>query len=418
MTVPLIQPRRVAVTGIGVVTPIGSKKEVFWNSLLNGQGGIGRITKIDTAGFPSKIAGEVKDFNPEDYLDRKEIRHMDPFTHYAIAAGIQAVEDANIDFDQYDRDRIGVIAGSGIGGLYVLENQHSILETRGPKRVSPFFITMMIADIAAGHLSIHFDFRGPNYATTSACATSGHAIGCAMKAIRYGDADAMLTGGAEAPIVATGLAGFCSMRALSTRNDEPEKASRPFDAKRDGFIMAEGAGMVMLEELEHAVKRGAHIYCELAGSGFSGDAYHITAPPEDGSGAARSMRVAIKDAGLKPEQIEYINAHGTSTPLNDKSETKGIKSLFGEYAYKLLISSTKSMHGHLLGAAGGVELAATILGMENQIIPPTINYEYPDPECDLNYIPNKAIKKKFDCALSNTFGFGGHNASLVIKRYR
>ncbi len=418
MALPLIEPRRVVITGLGVVSPVGSTISSFWDSLINGRSGIRLMTRIDPSDYPSKIAGEVTGFDPLAYIERKETRHMDRFTQYAMGAGIQAVEDSAINFDDCDRDRIGVIIGSGIGGMTIIENQLRIIDSRGPSRVSPFFVPMMISDIAAGHLSIRYNLRGPNYSTSSACATSGHAIGCAMKAIRYGDADLVLTGGSESPICDSGLGGFCAMKALSTRNDEPEKASRPFDALRDGFIMAEGAGIILLEELNHALNRKANIYAELAGVGFSADAYHITAPPPDGHGAVRSMRIAIKDAGLSPDDIQYINAHGTSTQLNDKSETEAMKTVFGERTYEMAISSTKSMHGHLLGAAGAVELIASVLGLTYGIIPPTINYEYPDPECDLNYTSNKAVELQFDVALSNTFGFGGHNATLVIKRFQ
>jgi len=406
----------VVVTGIGIVTPVGSDRRTFWDGLVNGRSGIGRITRFDASAFTSRIAGQVKDFDPNDYLDRKEIRHMELFTQYAMGAGIQAVEDSGIDFDWYDRDRVGVIVGSGIGGIESIERQLHVLDRRGPSRVSPFFVTMMIADIAAGHLSIRYNLRGPNFCTVSACATSGHAIGCAMKSIRYGEADVMLAGGTESPISPTGLCGFCAMKALSTRNDEPEKACRPFDAQRDGFIIAEGAGVVLLEELEHALRRGAHIYGELSGIGFTADAHHVTAPPEDGHGAVRSMLTALRDAGIEPDDVDYINAHGTSTLLNDKSETSAIKQVFGERAFEIPISSTKSMHGHLLGAAGAVELIATLLAMKENTIPPTINYEHPDPECDLNYVPNQAIQRRIDVAISNTFGFGGHNATLVVNR--
>jgi len=412
-----VTPRRVVVTGIGVVTPIGSDKSSFWDSLVSGRGGIGLITRIKTDDYPSKIAAEVKDFNPESFFERKELRHIDMFAQYAIGAAIQAIEDSAIDLTQTDRDRVAVIVGSGIGGMYIFEEQVRIIDQRGPRRMSPFFIPMMISDIAAGHISIRYDLRGPNYATTSACATSGHSIGLAMKSIRWGDADVAVTGGAEAPLCETGLGGFCALKALSTRNDAPEKACRPFDAERDGFVMGEGAGMLVLESLEHALARGAHIYAEISGAGFTGDAYHITAPPEDGRGAISAMKAALNEGGLSPEDVQYINAHGTSTPLNDVSETKAIKALFGDHAHKLAISSTKSMHGHLLGAAGAVELAATMLAIENEIIPPTINYEYPDPECDLDYVPNTARRQKIDVALSNTFGFGGHNASILVQRY-
>ena len=410
-------PRRVVVTGIGTITPIGSTKETFWDSLKNGKGGIDTITRFDTSEYPVHIAAEVNDFDPLDFVNKREARHMDLFTRYAMGAGIQAVNDSAIDFDKCNRDRVGVIIGSGIGGMGVYEEQLRKLMNRGPRRVSPFFIPMLISDIAAGQLSIRYNLRGPNYATISACATSGHSIGCAMKAIRYGDADVVLTGGTEAPIVPTGLSGFCALKALSTRNDDPQKASRPFDAERDGFIMGEGAGMLLLEELEHALKRNAHIYGEVAGVGFTGDAHHITAPPEDGHGAVRSMKVALEDAELEIEQIDYINAHGTSTPLNDKSETSAIRQLFGDRADELMVSSSKSMHGHLLGAAGAVELIVTLLAIENELIPPTINYEVPDPDCDLDYVPNMARKAKIDAALSNTFGFGGHNATIAVKRF-
>jgi 3-oxoacyl-[acyl-carrier-protein] synthase II len=412
-----IEPRRVVVTGIGVVTPIGNDKQSFWNSLASGTGGIGKITRMNAADYPAQIAGEVKGFTPETVLDRKELRHIDLFAQFAIVAAVQAVDDSGINFDQTDHDRVGVIVGSGIGGMYVFEEQVRVIDQKGPRRMSPFFIPMMISDIAAGHISIRYDLRGPNYATTSACATSGHAIGLAMKTIRYGEADIMVAGGAEAPICESGLGGFCALKALSTRNDDPEHACRPFDAQRDGFIMGEGAGILILESLDHALARGAHIYGEISGVGFSGDAHHVTAPPEDGHGAVLAMRVALNDAGLKPEDIDYLNAHGTSTQLNDAAETKAIKTVFGEHAYKMAVSSTKSMHGHLLGAAGAVELAASLLAIENNMTPPTINYEFPDPDCDLNYVPNRAVSSNINAALSNTFGFGGHNASLIVQRF-
>ncbi len=413
---PII-PRRVVVTGIGVITPVGNNKVDFWQNLIHGVGGIGRITKIDPSNFTSQIAGEIKDFDPANYIDKKEARRMDPFCQFAVSASIQAIEDSGIDFDRCDRDRAGVIIGSGIGGMYVYEDQHDAYLKKGPKRISPFFIPMLIADIAAGHISINYNLRGPNYATTSACATSAHALGCAVKAIRYGDADIIVSGGAEAPITAMGLGGFCSMKALSTRNDQPEIACRPFDNERDGFIMAEGAGILLLEEFEHAQARNAHIYAEIAGSGFTADAHHITAPIEDGGGAANSIAAALKDAGIQPGDVEYINAHGTSTPLNDKSETSAIKKIFGQRAYDIPISSTKSMHGHMLGAGGAVEAIATILSIENGVIPPTINYEFPDPDCDLDYTANHAVDKEISVAISNSFGFGGHNATLALKRF-
>ncbi|MFC2150326.1 beta-ketoacyl-ACP synthase II [Calditrichota bacterium] len=410
-------PRRVVVTGMGIVSPVGVDIPAFWDNLTHGVCGIDRISRFDVSDYPAQIAAEIRDFEPDKYFERKEARHMDPYTQYAIAAGVQAVEDSGIDFDDYNRERIGVIVGSGIGGMKTYEDQVRTLVERGPRRVNPFFIPMMISDIAAGLLSIRYNLRGPNYSVTSACATSGHAIGNAMKTIRWGEADVMVTGGTEAPISQTGLAGFSAMKALSTRNDDPKHSSRPFDADRDGFIMGEGSGILVLESLEGAQKRGARIYCELAGAGYSGDAHHITAPPEDGHGAEQSMRVALEDAQADLTDVGYINAHGTSTPLNDRAETLAIKNLFGEYAYKLAISSTKSMHGHMLGAAAGVETIATILAMKNGRIPPTINYETPDPDCDLNYTPNEAIDRDFEVGMCNTFGFGGHNATLVIKKF-
>lgn len=411
------KPRRVVVTGVGVVSSIGSTKEAFWNGLITGKNGIGPITRMDVTDYTTKFGGEARDYDPAQHIDPKELRHMDHYTQLAMGAGIQAIQDSGINFDLCDRDRIGVIVGSGIGGMETMEKLITTIAEKGPRRISPFAIPMMISDIAAGHISIMYNLRGPNYATVSACATASHAIGLAMKTIRWGDADVVISGGAESPICPTGLGGFCALRALSTRNDDPAHASRPFDAKRDGFVMAEGAGIVVLEALEHAQARGAYIYGEVAGAGFTADAYHITAPPDDGNGAARAMAIALKDAGLNIEDIGYINAHGTSTPLNDKCETLAIKTIFGEHAKKLIVSSTKSMHGHMLGAAGGVELVATLLAMNHSIIPPTINYEFPDPELDLNYAPNKAIAIGFDAALSNNFGFGGHNACIAVKKF-
>ncbi len=413
---PLI-PRRVVVTGIGVVTPIGNDKTAFWDSLSHGRGGMGKITRIDASDYTTQFAAEVKDFEPTLHIDKRDLRHLDLFAQFAMIAAIEAVEDSGINFELTDPDRSGAIIGSGIGGMAVFEEQVRTVDSRGPRRISPFFIPMMISDILAGHVSIRWNLRGPNYATISACATSGHAIGLAMKTIRWGEADVMITGGSEAPITTVGLGGFCALKALSTRNDAPERASRPFEQDRDGFVMGEGAGILVLESLDHALARNAPIYGEIAGAGFTGDAHHITAPPEDGHGAIRAMQVALKDADLEPADIDYLNAHGTSTQLNDAAETRAIKKVFGDYAYKLPVSSTKSMHGHLLGAAGAVELAASLLAMKHGIIPPTINYETPDPECDLNYVPNYAVKTPIRAALSNTFGFGGHNASLVIKRY-
>lgn len=413
-----VVPRRVVVTGIGVISPIGNDVKSFWESLVAGRGGVGPITKMNTDDYPVKFAAEVKGFDPEAFFERKEARHIDLFAQYAVGAAVEAVADSGIDFTNSDRERVGVIVGSGIGGMYAFEDQVRTVIERGPRRISPFFIPMMISDIAAGHISIRWDLRGPNFATTSACATSGHAIGIAAKMIRFGDADVMVTGGGEAPVSPSGLGGFCALKALSFRNDDPEHASRPFDLNRDGFVMGEGAGILVLESLEHALARGARIYGELAGVGFSGDAHHITAPPEDGHGAIQSMKVALQDAGMESSEIDYVNAHGTSTPLNDAAESKAIRAVFGSHADKLAVSSTKSMHGHLLGAAGAIELAASLLAMQNGIVPPTINYETPDPECDLDYVPNVARKMKVDAALSNTFGFGGHNASVIVTRYQ
>jgi len=411
-------PRRVVVTGIGAVTPIGNNIPAFWDSLSHGRGGMGKITRIDATEYPTQFAAEVKDFDPSGQIDRKELRHLDLFAQFAMIAAFEAVADSGINFELCDPDRCGSIIGSGIGGMYVFEDQVRTIDARGPRRMSPFFIPMMISDILAGHVSIHWNLRGPNYATISACATSGHAIGLAMKTIRWGEADVMITGGSEAPISTTGVGGFCALKALSSRNDAPEKASRPFELNRDGFVMGEGAGILVLESLDHAQARGAKIYGEVVGVGFTGDAHHITAPPEDGHGAIRAMQVALADAGMVPTDIDYLNAHGTSTQLNDAAETKAIKEVFGDYAYELPVSSTKSMHGHLLGAAGAVELAACLLAMKYDTIPPTINYETPDPVCDLNYVPNNAIKRPIRAALSNTFGFGGHNASLIVKRFQ
>ncbi len=416
MALAPITPRRVVVTGIGLVTPLGCSKETFWDSLVNGRSGIRRITRFDAAEFPSQIAGEVIDFDPSIYIDRKELRHMDDFCQFGVSSAVQAVMDSGLDFSRCDCDRAGVIYGSGIGGMKIYEEQHSAFLNRGMRRISPFFIPMLIADIMAGHISILYNLRGPNYATTSACATSAHAIGCAAKAIRFDEADIIVSGGSEAPITAMGLGGFCNLKALSTRNGDPQRSSRPFDAQRDGFIMSEGAAAVILEEYEHAVARGAHIYGEMMGAGFTADAFHITAPAEDAHGAVRAMKIAMREAGWAPADVDYINAHGTSTELNDKVETMAIKSVFGEHARRVAISSTKSMHGHMLGAAGAVEMIASLLAMEYGVIPPTINYEIPDPECDLNYTPNQAVRRPIKTALSNSFGFGGHNACLAVKR--
>lgn len=409
--------RRVVVTGVGAVTPIGLNVNDFWKNLISGKSGVSSITSFDTTDYDTKIAAELKGFDPTVYIDKKSVKRMDPFTHYALAAAEMAITDSEMNFDKEDRNRIGVVFGSGIGGMWTYYYQTKELFNGGPGRVSPLFVPMMIADIAAGYIAMKFGVKGPNYATTSACATSSHAIADAAMLIERGNADVILTGGSEAPICPIGVAGFNSMRAMSTRNDEPERASRPFDAERTGFVMGEGGAVLVLEELGHALKRGAKIYAEIAGFGLTADAYHITAPAPGGEGAVRSMSLAIQDAGLKPTDIDYINAHGTSTPFNDKNETEAIKTVFGEHAYKLHVSSNKSMIGHLLGAAGAVEAVATIKTIVEGIIPPTINLENPDPECDLNYVPNTAIKKTVNAAISNTFGFGGHNASILFIKY-
>ena len=412
-------PRRVVVTGMGVVTPIGIGLEEFWRNSLAGKSGAGKITQFDASQYDTQIACEVKNFNPLNFMDKKTTQRMDLFTQYAMAVAEMAVKDSCLNLEKEDRDRIGVIFGSGIGGMWTWHKQmQTVHDTGGPHRISPFFVPMMIADIAAGYISMRFQAKGPNYATTSACATSSHAIADAFMLIQRGNADIVFTGGSEAAVTPMGVGGFNAMKALSTRNDEPEKASRPFDAQRDGFVMGEGGGMLILEELEHARKRGARIYGEIGGMGLTADAYHITAPAPGGEGAIRSMKLCIQDAGLKPEEIDYINAHGTSTPYNDKSETQAIKAVFGDHAYKLHVSSTKSMTGHLLGAAGAVEAIVSVLTTYYDLIPPTINYEFPDPECDLQYVPNKHLQKTVNIAVSNTFGFGGHNASLLFKKYR
>lgn len=412
-----MKQRRVVITGLGAVTPIGNSAQDLWQGMKEGRNGVGPITLFDTKDHVTKFAAEVKGFDPAAYIDKKEARRMDRFCQFAVAASKMAIDDAKLDVKSLDANRIGCIIGSGIGGFSTFEEQFETYMQKGPQRVSPFFIPMMIIDIAAGHVAIINGLKGPNYATVSACATGSHAIGDAFILIERGDADAMVCGGAEAGICRMGVAGFNALKALSTRNDDPLKASRPFDKERDGFVMGEGAGVVVLEELNHALKRGATIYGEMAGIGYTDDAYHITAPAEGGEGAARAMTLALKDAGLKTEDIGYINAHGTSTEYNDKNETAAIKTVFGDHAYKLLVSSTKSMTGHLLGAAGGVEFIATALAVKEGVIPPTINYEFPDENCDLNYVPNKAVERKIKAAISNTFGFGGHNTCLVVKAY-
>jgi 3-oxoacyl-[acyl-carrier-protein] synthase II len=411
------QRRRVVITGVGAVTPIGLNVAEFWKNALAGKSGAGPITAFDATGYDTRIACEVKNFDPLQFIDRKSVNRMDLFTQYAMACAEMAVKDAAIDFEKIDRDRVGVVFGSGIGGMRTWERQmQTVFESGGPHRISPFFVPMMIADIAAGYISMRFNARGPNYATTSACATSSHAIADAFMLIQRGNADLVFCGGSEAAVAPMGVGGFNAMKALSTRNDEPEKASRPFDAGRDGFVMGEGAGMLVLEEHEHAAKRGAPVYAEVVGVGMTADAYHITAPAPGGEGAIRSMKLSLSDAGVRPDEVDYINAHGTSTPFNDKSETQAIKSVFGDHAYKLHVSSTKSMTGHLLGAAGAVEAIVCALTIRDGIIPPTINYEVPDPDCDLNYVPNTPLRKDVKIALSNTFGFGGHNASLLFRK--
>ena len=409
--------RRVVVTGMGLVIPTGIGVETAWKNVCEGKSGIGPLTRFDTNGFDTKIAGEVKSFNPELYIDKKEIKKMDLFIHFAIAAAKEALEDAQLAITPENSEQIGVIVGTGLGGLPSLERYHKILLEKGPSRISPFFIPMLIANLASGQIAIQFGPKGPNTCVVTACATGAHCIGDAFRVIVYGDAEAMIAGGTEANITPLTIGGFNSMKALSTRNDEPEKASRPFEKNRDGFVVAEGAGIIILEELQFALKRKAKIYGELVGYGYTGDAYHITAPSPDGDGAVRCMRMAIKDAGLKPEDVDYINAHGTSTPLNDLTETIAIKTVFGDHAKKVPVSATKSMTGHLLGAAGSTEAIFTVLAIRDGIMPPTINYEEADPQCDLDYVPNVARRKPVKIAMSNAFGFGGTNATLVFKKF-
>ncbi|MFQ5896771.1 MAG: beta-ketoacyl-ACP synthase II [Candidatus Methylomirabilia bacterium] len=410
--------RRVVVTGLGALTPAGNSAEEFWGAISQGQSGIGPITRFDATDFPTRMAGEIKDFDPLRWLDKKEARRLDPYLQYAIACAAMAVEDAGLDLSKVDGTRFGVLVGSGIGGITTLIDTHKTLLERGAERVSPFFIPMLIANMASGLISMRYKAKGPNSAVVTACATGNHAIGDAFKIIQRGDADVMIAGGAEAIITPLTFAGFCSMKAMSTRNDEPEKASRPFDADRDGFVCGEGGGEVILESVEHAVRRDARIYAEIVGYGMSSDAYHMTAPDPEGDGAARAMTGALRDGGVEPTMVGYINAHGTSTPYNDKFETMAIKRVFGDHASKLAVSSTKSMIGHLLGAAGGVEAIATILAIWYGLLPPTINYTTPDPECDLDYVPNQARKQEVEAALSNAFGFGGTNATLAFRRFQ
>ncbi|MDK2822167.1 MAG: 3-oxoacyl-[acyl-carrier-protein] synthase [Clostridia bacterium] len=409
--------KRVVVTGLGIISPVGTGIEKFWSNLLEGISGIGPITRFDAGEMSTKIAGEVKDFQVEKYIDKKEARRMDLFTQYAVSAAKMAIEDSGLDLEQVDLNRVGVILGSGIGGMETFEDQCRVLINKGPNRVSPFMVPMMIVNMAAGQISIHLGAKGPNITVVSACASGTNAVGDAFKLIQRGDADIVISGGTEASITPLTFAGFCSMKALSTRNDEPARASRPFDKDRDGFVMGEGSAILVLEDLEHAKRRNATIYAEVLGYGSTADAHHITAPAPEGEGAARAMTMAIKDAGLKPEQIDYINAHGTSTELNDKFETLAIKRVFGAASKNVLVSSTKSMTGHLLGAAGALELTATALAIKYGQIPPTINYENPDPECDLDYVPNVKREKDIQFALSNSLGFGGHNATVVLGKY-
>lgn len=414
----LLNKRRVVITGIGVISPIGTGKDKFFQSLKDGVCGVDLITRFDTEAYDAKIAAEVKDFDPTEYIDKKECRRMDRFTQYAVAASKMAVADAALDLEAVDSDMFGVCIGSGIGGMETMEAQHDILREKGPGRVSPFMVPMMISNIASGNVSIALNAKGPNTTVVTACASSTNAIGESMRMIQRGDADIMVTGGTEASVTPLSVAGFCAMKALSTRNEDPKTASRPFDKYRDGFVMGEGAGMLIVEELEHALKRGARIYAEVVGYGTTGDAHHITAPAPDASGALKAMQRAVRDAGIEAKEVDYINAHGTSTELNDKLETLAIKKLLGEEdARKVAISSTKSMTGHLLGAAGAIEAIACLLPINEGIIPPTINYATPDEECDLDYVPNHARQQVVRYAMSNSLGFGGHNASIILKKY-
>jgi 3-oxoacyl-[acyl-carrier-protein] synthase II len=413
-----MQNKRIVVTGIGVVSPVGVGKTDYWNSLISGVSGIGRITHFDPTDFDVQIAAEVKGFDVTKWIDRKESRRMDRFVHFGVAAALDAIEDAGLKITSANAERVGVLVGSGIGGLRTLEDQCRVLVESGPSKISPFLIPMMIADMASGHISIITGAKGPNSTVVTACATGAHALGDSLEIIRRGAADVMICGGTEAAVTQVGVAGFGNMKAMTSKyNDNPTKASRPFEAGRDGFVIGEGAGVVVLESLEHAEARGAHIYCELAGYGMSGDAYHMTQPAAGGEGVARAMVAALSDAGVQPDEVGYINAHGTSTPLNDKNETAALKKVFGDHAYKLAVSSTKSMTGHLLGGAGGIEAVAAALAIHSGQLPPTINYDNPDPDCDLDYIPNVARTQQVEVAVSNNSGFGGHNAVIVMKRY-
>jgi 3-oxoacyl-[acyl-carrier-protein] synthase II len=410
--------RRVVVTGMGVVTPIGQTLDTFWSNLIAGQCGVDRITRFDPSAFDTQIAAEVRDFDPTPaFPSAKEVRRTDRFTQFGIYAAWAALQDSGAELDKLNCDEIGAIIGSGIGGLETTTLQHKILLERGPGRLSPFMIPSLISNMASGIFSMYYNLRGPNFATCSACATANHALGEAYRTIKFGDAVMMFAGGSEATIVPIGIGGFCAMKAISTRNDDPKRASRPFDKERDGFVMGEGGGVLVLEELEHAKRRGARIYCEIIGYGNTADAYHLTAPAEGGEGAARCMRMALRSAGLNPEDIAYINAHGTSTPLGDIAEAQAVKTVFGEHARKLVISSTKGATGHMLGAAGAVEMTACILAMQHNLVPPTINYEVPDPLCDLDFAPNQAREMDVNAVINNSFGFGGHNSSIVARRF-
>jgi len=409
--------RRVVATGLGLATPLGIGLENVWQRILNGESGIAPITRFDATQHDTKFAGEIKEFKAEDYISPKEIKRMDLFIQYALAASKVAMQDAGLDMTKEDAERAGVVVGTGLGGLPTIEKYHSVLLERGPGRITPFFIPMLIANEAPGHIAIQYGMKGPNLSIVTACATGSHSIGEASRIIQYGDADVMVAGGTEANLTPLTVGGFNAMKALSTRNDDPQKASRPFDKDRDGFVVAEGSGIVVLEELEHALKRGAKIYGEIAGYGYNGDAYHITAPSPDGEGFVRCIKMALKDAGISPEDVNYINAHGTSTELNDYTETLAIKEVFKEKAYKIPVSSTKSMTGHLLGAAGAIEAIFSLLSIRDNVCPPTINYETPDPQCDLDYVPNVSRSHRIDVAMSNSFGFGGTNSTLVFRRF-
>lgn len=408
---------RVVVTGMSIISPLGIGLDNFWTNLEAGKSGVGHITRFDTEGYSTRIGAEVNDFNPEDYIAKKDARRMDRFTQFAMAATKMVVEHSKLDLDSIDKERVGVVLGSGIGGIGTLEEQHKVLLNKGPMRVSPLFIPMMIANMGPAQVAINYGLKGCNLITTSACASSNNAIGDSLRLLQRDQLDVIITGGTEAPITPLAVAGFCSMKAMSIRNDDPEAASRPFDRDRDGFVIGEGAGLLILETLEHAKKRGATIYAEVVGYGSNCDAYHITAPDPEGRGAALAMKLALADAGLKPEDVDYINAHGTSTPLGDKPETLAIKDVFGSHAYKVAVGSTKSMTGHLLGAAGGLEAVACIMSIQKGIIPPTINLENPDPELDLDFVPNTARKADVNIAMSNSFGFGGHNVTLIFKKF-